>query len=232
MASRPVFTPADPSNRDTFVVERSVDFTWHPGLAPVQKKKNIAALHRSAAEAGLPRLLEVSSKSEEEVGRRLSAFSLKVDQGGRPIPLECAFQGSKVFEQGGPFTDLYERDSRDAKKDARLRESGPLRGFTFEGKDWPLVPKTAFYDWLYLRALQPHQEWLTRLFEYDGFTDIEFNPARSINCQARSLALFVALLRRGIVDEALASPEAFIGLTARDSSRQPHSEDLRQQRLL
>ena len=28
---------------------------------------------------------------------------------------------------------------------------------------------------------------------YDAFTDIEFNPNKSINCQARSCALFLAL---------------------------------------
>jgi hypothetical protein len=33
---------------------------------------------------------------------------------------------------------------------------------------------------------------LARLNKYVGFTDIEFNPSKSINCQARSCALFVS----------------------------------------
>jgi Aldo/keto reductase family len=33
-----------------------------------------------------------------------------------------------------------------------------------------------------------HREWLERLYRYAGFTDIEFNPSKSINCQARSCA--------------------------------------------
>jgi hypothetical protein len=102
------------------------------------------------------------------------------------VPLECAFQGSKIFERGGPYTDLYAADVRDAKRDPRLHSSGRLVGFNFENLCFPLEPKTAFYDWLYLNALLPHRDWLTRLRRFVGFTDIEFNPARSINCQARS----------------------------------------------
>lgn len=70
------------------------------------------------------------------------------------MPLEMAFQGSKVFAAGGPFTDIYHaKDSRDAKRDPRLKESGPLIGFPFENVNFPLGPKTAFYDWLYINSL-------------------------------------------------------------------------------
>jgi hypothetical protein len=63
------------------------------------------------------------------------------------MPLEMAFQGSKVFERGGPYTDLYAvEDARDTKRDTRLKESGPLTGFTFESFSFPLEPKTVFYD--------------------------------------------------------------------------------------
>ena len=35
------------------------------------------------------------------------------------IKLELAFQGSKVFERGGPFTDLYRKgDMRSARRSA------------------------------------------------------------------------------------------------------------------
>jgi hypothetical protein len=114
------------------------------------------------------------------------------------IPVECAFQGSKVFEHGGPYTDLYEADARSAKHDPRLYKSGRLVGFKFDNLSFPLEPKTAFYDWLYINAIFPHREWLKRLYRYAGYTDIEFNPARSINCQARSCALFVALMKRDL----------------------------------
>lgn len=71
--------------------------------------------------------------------------------------------------------------SRSAKKDERLKNSGPLIGFDYFGQKWPLVSKTAFYDWLYLSALEPHQDFLKRLYTYSAFSDIEFNPEKSIN---------------------------------------------------
>ncbi len=213
MAERPIFIPAPESPE--LVKELSMRLTWHPGFAPSQKKRNIGALHESAARAGYAPLLEVSTKSEEEVGRRLSAFNLKVrgDELGE-MPLEMAFQGSKVFEGGGPFTDLYyAKDSREAKRDPRLRESGPLKGFKFGNAWFPLQPKTGFYDWLYITALYKHRDWLRRnILKYAGFTDIEFNPERSMNCQARSCALLVTLLKNRWIDDAASSPQAFFGL--------------------
>ena len=66
--------------------------------------------------------------------------------------------------------------------------------------EWPLTPKTAFYDWLYVRALRElarSDGQIDRsLRRYQAFTDIEFNPAKSVNCQARSCALYVALLQQ------------------------------------
>ena len=123
--------------------------------------------------------------------------------------LECAFQGSKVFEKGGPYTDLYLAEPREAKRDPRLHDSGALIGFRFNSFSFPLEPKTVFYDWLYINAIYPHRLWLERLHKYAGFTDIEFNPNKSINCQARSCALFVALMRSGLLDQAVTSPRSF-----------------------
>jgi len=229
MASRPVFIPL--SEADHLVKELNFEFKWNPGFAPIQKKKNVSALHEAAKIKGVFPLLEISSKSEELLGQRLSAFSLKIETKIGPISIESAFQGSKVFELGGPYTDIYEKDSRGAKKDERIRNSGKLICFNYFGMKWPLVPKTAFYDWLYLTALKPHQEYLKKLFEYKGFTDIEFNPEKSINCQARTCALLVSLLKLNALDHALSSQEQFIEIVASDSFKQKHSNDLRQQKL-
>jgi len=232
MTERPIFVPAPDSPR--LVKELVMEFTWHPGFALSQKKKNILALHESAARAGYSPLLEVSTKSEEKVGQRLSAFNLKVhsDVLGT-MPLEAAFQGSKVFERGGPFADLYIVENvRDAKRDQRLRESGPLKGFKFENFSFPLEPKTAFYDWLYITSLYEHREWLRRhILKYVGFTDIEFNPERSINCQARSCALLVTLLKNDWIDEAVSSPGAFIKLLASHDYRPDHSQSFPQKAM-
>ena len=71
-------------------------------------------------------------------------------------------------------------------------------------------PKTVFYDWLYCSFLADYRDWAEKLYGYAGFTDIEFNPSRSINCQARSAALFLSLLKRGKLDAVLDSPSRFI----------------------
>ncbi|MDZ4064035.1 MAG: hypothetical protein U1E22_05135 [Coriobacteriia bacterium] len=209
-----------------------IDFVWSPGLAVSQKLKNVKALHEAAAERGLAPLLEVSTKSDVPLGQRLSAFNLPVElDDGTTVPLECAFQGSKVFEQGGPFRDLYFVGSREAKRDERLRTSGRIVEFRFEGFSVPVEPKAAFYDWLFARALAPHVEFLERLDQYAGFTDIEFNPDKSINCQARSCALFASLRRKSLVEKAIRTPQGFIETVAIDSFAQPYSDDVRQGRI-
>ena len=230
MARRPVFVSI--TKPDFLVDEIEFEFIWNSGFAPVQKKKNILALHEAAKTKGLYPLLEVSTKSDELIGQRLSAFSLKIDTEDGTLSIESAFQGSKVFENGGPYTDLYHNNSREAKKDTRIRTSGKLIGFNFMGNEWPLIPKTAFYDWLYLKALHAHQDYLEKLYIYKGFTDIEFNPRKSINCQARTCALLVSLMKLDSLNSALRSQDSFIDFIYSDSLRKSHSFDLRQGKLL
>ena len=230
MASRPVFVAkGDPAH---LVSELLFEFPWSSGFAPIQKKKNVVALHKAAARSGLSNLLEVSTKSEHKIGQHLSAFNLKIKTNLGEISIESAYQGSKVFEKNGPCHDIYLVDSWSAKKDQRIKNSGPIKEFNFFGQKWPIVPKTAFYDWLYLSALAPHQKYLQRLFQFDGFTDIEFNPEKSINCQARTCALLVSLIKIGALDDALRSQSDFIAMIASDSFNQPHSQDLKQQILI
>jgi hypothetical protein len=214
MAERPIFISMPDS--DELVKEIFFQIHWHSGFARVQKEKNIEELHAAAALHGLRNLLEISTKSKSERGRHLSAFYMTADTKSHgTIKLELAFQGSKVFERGGPFTDLYgtaDTEIGHAKRDPRLQESGKLVGFRFEGFDFPLEPKTAFYDWLYISFLKNFTDWAPKLYAYGGFTDVEFNPHRSINCQARSCALFLALMRRNLLDRAVESPQAFFDL--------------------
>jgi hypothetical protein len=214
MAERPIFISTPDS--DDLVKEIFFQIHWHSGFARVQKDRNVEALHAAAALDGYRDLLEISTKSKSERGRHLSAFHMTADtKAYGTIKLELAFQGSKVFEHGGPFTDLYrkgEKEIGEAKRDPRLQNSGNLIGFRFEGFDFPLEPKTVFYDWLYITFLKNFWDWAPKLYAYGGFTDVEFNPHRSINCQARSCALFLSLMRRNLLDKAVESPQAFIAL--------------------
>jgi len=212
MAKRPIFVPLHDGKR--YVLERYVEFDWHPGFAKSQKQKSIRALHDMAfREYGVQHPLEVSSKSEDPLGVALSSFNLTfTTKRGRMLSVEVAFQGSKVFEHGGPFLDIFEKTPIEAKRDERLRSSGHLTKFSFFGVDWELEPKTAFYDWLYINSLQKNPELVQQVTDRDAFTDIEFNPERSINCQARSAALFCALFHSDKLDFALASRANFLSL--------------------
>ena len=210
MAQRPIFLP---NGDDALVRERYVEFEWHPGFSVQQKKRSVASLHAAAGEMGVSPVLEVSTKSETELGRSLSAFNLALDSGeGRSFPVEAAFQGSKVFERGGPHWEMYDLSGRQIKRDERLKSSGQLTGFDFLGDAWSLEPKTAFYDWLYVKALSQHPELATEVTGYAAFSDIEFNPKKSINCQARSVALFVSLRDKHLLEEALSDKDAFVHL--------------------
>lgn len=191
------------------VCEEIVNFRYFSGFALVQKRKSIAELHDAIRKKYGKPALEISSKSPDELGIRLSAFNLKIEIDGKPYPIENIFQASKVFEKGGPYFDLLSVQPYKAKKDERLKNSGRLIGFRFRSKEFPLSPVNLFYDWLYCRALSMNGELAKALLEYDIFTDIEFNHNKSFNCQAHAAAVFVSLYKRGLLEEAMSSIDAF-----------------------
>lgn len=213
MANRPVFLPRESGNK--FVDTQYVDFEWFAGLSVSQKRKSITSLHDSVEKfLDIKNVLEISSSSVSNLGESLSSFNLFIvtEKNKKSFTVESAFQASKVFEGGGPYVDLLDKTSKEAKKDVRLKESGKLIKFKFYGEDWPLEPKTAFYDWIYINALKKNPSLAEKLKDYSAFTDIEFNPNKSINCQAHSAALYVSLLKRGVLEEALSSSKAYMRL--------------------
>lgn len=209
MAKRPIFIPR--TNGIVGVETKYLEFDWFPGFSASQKKKSVTSLHKSAEDAGYHPVLEISSKSELQIGQDLSAFNLEITTKKymNKFSVECAFQGSKVFEHGGPYKDLLEKSSIEAKKDTRIKNSGKLVRFSFYGIEFPLEPKTLFYDWLYINALSQNEKLGKRLKEFCAFSDIEFNPSRSINCQAFSAALYVSLEGAGKAQLATDSIDAF-----------------------
>jgi len=172
--------------RNNHVITKTAIFEWFSGFAVSQKQKSIASFHKSIESAGF-RPLEVSTKSTVNLGQKLSAFNLTLNGNC----LECIFQSSKVFQNGGPYEDILNMSPKDAKRDPRLKESGALRCFRYNEEDWELLPKTLFYDYIYYQAVRAtlSEEELQELTEYNAFTDIEFNSAKSINTQARAIAL-------------------------------------------
>ena len=187
-------------------------------------QKSILSLHEAAEKQGIAPILEISRKSASRLGVSLSAFILPLETAdGRKMSVECAYQGSKVFENGGPYNDLYSVSSRTTKTDERLKTSGELIGFNFCGEDFPIEPKTAFYDWLYITALyQKKKDLMQQLERFKGFSDIVFNPNRSFNCQARAAALYVSLSKKGLINEWIFSDkDYFLPLLTNNQHLQP-----------
>lgn len=210
MAVRKVFRV---STNDNFFVETvDVNFKWSPGFAVSQKQKNIIQLHDEYKKIyENDNILEISTKSPNELGVKLSAFNLNFTTSkGRTVTVESAFQASKKFENGGPYIDILKKDSKSAKKDERLNESGKLISFVFFNEIWPLEPKTIFYDWIYMNALHKNKDLSKEIIKFNAFTDIEFNHNKSINCQAYSAALYVSLSKNCLIERALSSKDDYL----------------------
>ncbi len=182
MATRPAYLIENGK-----VIRKDYDFTWISGLSASQKQKCALSLHEAIRSTDTSaNVLEVSTKSNIPLGVKMSAFNLKLDG----YPLENIFQSSKVFAFGGPYPDLLHMHPREAKHNERLRTSGDLTGFRYQGTDFPLEPKTLFYDYIYIKAICEtlSAEEIQQIRDYSHFTDIEFNPAKSINTQAKTAA--------------------------------------------
>lgn len=225
MAVRPVFVV---SNEENCFVQKNIQFEFFSGFSETQKQKSILSLHNSfLSKHTNVKILEISSKSQNPLGISLSAFNLMIENNnGNKFSVESAFQASKVFERGGPYRDLLSVSSKEAKKDIRLRNSGKLIAFKISGKTFKITPKTLFYNWLYINALNMHEDLSKQIIEYDAFTDIEFNPNRSINCQAQAAAIFVSLYRKGVLHEALKDIDSFERIVYPKKVDEPIGEQL------
>lgn len=213
MAVRPVFVP---KNSAPFYGVINIEFKWNGGFAVSQKQKNIKALHDGFAlirPDGKP--LEISSKSLVEAGVKLSAFNLMkyVPELGRSVPVENVYQSGKVFADGSQYTDLMLVSPKEAKRDERLK-NGRLIKFRFDGQDFPLVPQSLFYNYIYLNAVLENPELADELLKFNGFTDIEFNPQKSLSTQAQAAAVFVSLANLGLT-EKIRDYSSFVSLFAR-----------------
>lgn len=125
------------------------------------------------------------------------------------INIEAVYHGSKCFENGGPYEDLLspKTTAHAAKYDKRLGDSGKLLKFHFDERNYPAYPcESAFFDWLYINALQRDSnicDVSSQLFEYDAFTDMDFNPTnqKCIVCPARVAAMYIGMTRAGVLTD-------------------------------
>ncbi|WP_164683890.1 DarT1-associated NADAR antitoxin family protein [Streptococcus hyointestinalis] len=209
MAKRPVFF----SNNEGYRSEM-IEFEFFSGFSASQKQKSISSLHECTLEK-YPKLkiLEISSRSPSKVGIKASAFNLMVQMiSGKKYSVEQIFQGSKVFNENGCQIGLLERyDSKTMKKIVKtIHRSDKLIGFNSFGQKFPLEPKTYFYNWLYVNALHKNYVLSKKIMKYNAFSDIEFNPKKSVNCQAEACAIYVFLKSSNHLEEALSNKEKFL----------------------
>lgn len=223
MAIRPVFLV---NEKQPYYKEIATEFKFFPGFSEAQRRRSSISLQNSflLSHSGF-NILEVSSVSNNALGQQLSAFNLKFTLNERLCTVESAFQSSKKFETGGPYKDLLFAPSYKAKKDERIKTSGNLVGFVFEEVEFPLEPKTYFYDWLYINALRSNKELANEVIKYNSFTDIVFNPKKSFNCQARSCAIFVSLYNNSLLEKALKSKESFLEVIYKKNSEKNNQEN-------
>ena len=222
MAYRPVFYG------DTFGYKKyMIDFEFFTGFSLSQKQKSIQSLHNSIIKTFPERkILEVSSKSLDEIGRQASAFNLNVIlKSGKEFSVEQIFQASKKFRRGGSQLHLIDQmTSKELKKYiGKVHQVDELVSFECFGQSFPLKPQTYFYNWLYINTLHQNQLLANQIINYDTFTDIEFNPKRSINCQAEACSIYVYLYKSNLLDYALSSKENFLQVVYREQTCNSYS---------
>ena len=196
-----------------WVEEVNVEVPGTGYISRAELPSHISRWHQLAAEKhGISPILECSTMGTKAVGKSLSAFNLSFDTPkGRRISVESAYQGSKVFANGGPFHHLYNESSRSAKTSPLTKSSGNLVGFNFFGKEFGLVPQNSFFNWLYLSTLvRRYPDIIGHLrTEYAGFTDVFRSSGSDRACQAQAVAMAVGLAKAGKFTEEFISSELF-----------------------
>ncbi|MGK9288609.1 DarT1-associated NADAR antitoxin family protein [Staphylococcus warneri] len=191
-----------------------VEFTWYSGFSKEQKQKNMISLHQTFLERfSNYKILEVSTKSKVDVGVKASAFNLTIEtKKGNTFSVEELFQTSKVYKKNGDQSHLLKDnvDIREIKRKLReINENDEMIRYSCFNQNFPLEPRTLFYNWLYINVLNRNEQLAKEVLKFDAFTDIEFNPKRSYNCQAEACSIYVSLVRRDLLEKALNSVENF-----------------------
>lgn len=160
------------------VLKKDIDFKWVSGQSFKKKIERRDSLKEAISkEYDASKLLEVSTKSDKDIGIKLSALNLKITtKSGNKYTVEYIYQTSKIIE------------------------NGKFIGYKFGKDEFDKDPYGFFYDYLYMCALLQNEELIDQIKKYNLFVDIEFNPNRSLNTQARAAALFRTLLENDKLD--------------------------------
>lgn len=234
MITRPVFIAETNLSNNKYQVfsKQLITFNYNYSKEFSIQQENAKSLKNAFLQKNPDmKLLEVSSRSDNVIGKKLSAFDLKMEIDDIEYILESLFQGSKCFKNGGPYQDLYHKTPSDAKSDMRLKSSGELIGFQLFNTFFPAIPKTLFYDFLYCNALLQNRHLIDELVKYNAFSDIAFNPKYSINCQAEACAIFTSLYLKKIPNEVFSNADLFNRYVFKKVSIQHKSESEKYEQL-
>ncbi|WP_443730290.1 DarT1-associated NADAR antitoxin family protein [Slackia isoflavoniconvertens] len=249
-ATRPFFAPSKLEGQAFYEDEVTFDWhngmSWQVRQRSSDSMRE-AILAKYSSSLSEDDILEVSTASHNfEIGQALSAMNLLYADPvtGETHPVENWFQSSKVFHRDGrdygPYRELlnvrlakrYVNPNPDSKTKEQLKDDSlfldiqneirgsDMCGFNLEGEEYPVIPRSAFYDYLYVSALtQPQNKQLSEgLTNFRVFTDIMFNPGvgktRRFNTQARSCAIYVALSKRGVFASGMPSFNDFVDAVA------------------
>lgn len=191
---------------------RVYNFEWFMGLAISQLRKSIRSLHSEIRKSGIHNVLEVSRKSEDEIGNKLSAFNLLVEINGIKSSVESLYHSSKVFDGDIKFEECIDMTPGDSRKfihEVIKKDGLTLSGFEFNGLKFILSTKSMCYDYIYILGLVQNKEVGNELIKYDCFTDIVFNQNKSVACQARTCAMYKYLRENNLLDKYLNNPFSF-----------------------
>lgn len=194
------------------IVEKTIEYEHFRGESQNQREKSILSMHHAirAYESG-GKILDVSKCSNERLGRDLAGVNLKYrTELGTAYPVMNIFESAKVFEGGGPYQDLLTEESRAVSQDRRLKGSGRLLGFHFEGEPYSLTPRHYFFDWIYINALYQHKELHEKIIAYDMITDLDYSMNSMFASSARACAYFISLYHADLLEDALTSNESFL----------------------
>lgn len=165
--------------------------TW---FTPLEVPPFVEEHHDPAGAPADLHVLEISSRSDEPLGRSLSAMRLRAaDADG--LPVESVYQAAKCYGDRGPDGSPLPNGFDAKRRDRERRAAGPLNGFEHAGAFWPATSGSAFYDHLWIKAAAAHPA--QGLHGYPAFSDQFHRPGRSVACQARAAAMLVGLDRAG-----------------------------------
>lgn len=172
--------------------------TW---FTPLERPPFVAEHHDPAGAPANLRVLEISSRSGEPLGRSLSAMRLRAADTGdsRGLPVESVYQAAKCYGRSGPDEQPLPNGFDAKRRDRERRGAGPLTGFEHAGTFWPAASGSAFYDRLWIKAAgaSAAAHPTRSLHGYDAFSDQFHRPGQSVACQARAAAMLVGLDRTG-----------------------------------